>query len=329
MEKKYQLDSVSNLYPSLDSRIWSALHLKHIYTRVHKHKFNFLAMVTGKHRVGKSLTALSFAHVLDPTFADNLETRVVYYADEFMDAMKSLRRNNTIGGAIVWDEAGVGLPSREWYNISNKAVGMACQVFGYLRPIIFFVTQDVSYIDSQVRKLFHGFYEMNRLNSEYAIAKPFNVSYNKRNGKVYYRYSRFRSSDIEQSIGIKVLRRIHVKRPPKSVENHYDRHSKEFKDLIMKQMKQKTEAFEERADEGKKKGIKDIIEELSTEHRDDVEFLSKRSKPDDVILDKNAIRYNFDVSDSKARFIKKKAEIAIRNKMDAEIEDEENKGEER
>ena len=276
-------------------------------------------MVVGKHRTGKSLTALSFSNLLDKTFAPNMEKRVVYYAEDFMRALEEIRQKNIIGGAIVWDEAGVGVPSREWYNISNKAVGLACQVFGRYRPIIFFVTQDVSYIDSQIRKLFHGFYEMQRMSDKYAIAKPFNVSYNKRIGKVYYRYGRFYSTDLEQSIGKRVLKAIKVKRPPQELEKRYDTHSKEFKDLIMEQMKERTESYQDDKDR-KKMDIKDIILEVTKDHYDDSEFLSKRSKPDSIILDKDAIRFHYDISDSKARFVKKQAEVAIKKKHDSEEE---------
>lgn len=297
-------------YQGLDPRIWSWLHLRHIYKRVHELRFNFLGMVVGKHRTGKSLTALSFAHLLDPTFVSNMEDRVVYYAEDFMKALEDIRRKNIIGGAVVWDEAGVGVPSREWYNISNKAVGMAVQVFGRYRPIIFFVTQDVTYIDSQIRKLFHGFYEMQRMSDKYAIAKPFNVSYNKRIGKVYYRYGRFYSTDLSNSIGKRVLKAIKIRRPPQYLEKRYDKHSRDFKDLIMDQMKERTESYQETRDK-KKMEVKDIIAEVVKKHYNNAEFLSKRSTPDNVIFDKDAIRFMYDVSDSKARFIKKQSEVEV------------------
>jgi len=279
-------------------------------------------MVVGKHRTGKSLSALSFSHLLDETFAPNMEKRVVYYAEDFMNALEDIRRKKIIGGAIVWDEAGVGVPSREWYNISNKAVGLACQVFGRYRPIIFFVTQDVTYIDSQIRKLFHGFYEMQRMSDKYAIAKPFNVSYNKRIGKVYYRYGRFYSTDLEHSIGKCVLKAIKLKRPPAELERRYDFHSKDFKDLIMEQMQERTKSYQEERDK-KKLDTKDIIDELSEKHYNNDEFLSKRSKPDNVIFDKDAIRFMYDVSDSQARFIKKQAEVNARKKTEADSDEEE------
>lgn len=260
--------------------------------------------------------------MLDPTFAPNMEDRVVYYAEDFMHALEDIRKKKIIGGAIVWDEAGVGVPSREWYNISNKAVGLACQVFGRYRPIIFFVTQDVSYIDSQIRKLFHGFYEMQRMSEKYAIAKPFNVSYNKRIGKVYYRYGRFYSTNLSQSIGKRVLKAIKLQRPPKRLEKRYDTHSKDFKDLIMEQMQERTEAFQEEKSK-RKIDTKDIIAELAKDHYNDAEFLSKRSKPDSPIFDKDAIRFMYDVSDSKARFIKKQAEVKVKKNLEAIDLDEE------
>lgn len=313
--QRYQLDLVGKHYPKLENKYYSWLHLRHIYRRVHSMNFNYLAMVVGKHRTGKSLTAVGFSHLLDETFAPNLEKRVVYYADEFMMALEDIRKNNIIGGAVVWDEAGVGVPSREWHQISNKAIGMACQVFGRYRPIIFFVTQDVSYIDSQIRKLFHGFYEMQRMSSEYAIVKPFNVSYNKRTGKVYHVYSRMYSNKVDDGVGKRVLKAIHIQRPPKDIEGRYDVHSKNFKDIIMDRMKNQTDQFNEK--EGTKRwDVSEVVEDIIKNNLNNPTFLSKRSKPDDIMLDRDAIHLFYKVPQAKARFIKKQVEYRVNYKGD-------------
>ena len=44
------------------------IYLRYIYKKVHERKFNYLGFITGKHRVGKSTTALALSYVLDPTF---------------------------------------------------------------------------------------------------------------------------------------------------------------------------------------------------------------------------------------------------------------------
>ena len=311
MMENLSLNENIDYFESPDMNMLSTLYLRHIYTRIHSYKHNFLGMITGKHRVGKSLTALSFAHCLDKTFMPNLEERVVFFPDDFMNALQKIKKQNIIGGAIIWDEAGVGIPAREWYNISNKAINYTLQVFGRYRPIVYFVTHDIRYIDSQIRKLFHGFYEMSRFKNKYATAKPFNVSYNKRNGKVYWIYPRLYMKHDDDSYGVQLkLKKINVLRPFKELEDTYEFHSKIFKDKIVEQMQERSENFRDGNINKKRMTIKEIIDTI-VEHKDNPVYLSKRSKEDAIIFDKDSIRVEFDIPDSQARHVKKMAEIKV------------------
>ena len=257
---------------------------------------------------GKSLTAISMSHVLDPTFEANIRKRVVYFPNDFMTALQEIKKKNIIGGAIVWDEAGVGIPAREWYDTANKSISYVLQVFGRYRPIVYFVTQDVSYIDSQARKLFHGFYEMARRGNECAVARPFDVRYNKRTGKVYYVYSRFNMKN-QDAHGIKlILKKINVARPPKELENIYEEHSKIFKDKIVEQMQERAGVSEDKEIDANRMTQEEIVADL-VKNKENKAFLSKRSKEDDIIFETNAIRYHYNIPDGLARFIKRRAEL--------------------
>lgn len=305
---------------TLDSKTVAAIYLRHIYMRVHRYHFNFIAMITGKHRTGKSTTALLLSHLLDKTFDENLEERVVYFPNDFMAALNKIKQKNIIGGAIVWDEAGVGIPSREWYDISNKSISMTLQVFGRYRPIVFFVTPDVSYIDSQARKLFHGFYEMTRLDNKFTTARCFDVRYNKRNAKVYYVYPRFRLKFDGVPCSTLIMKQMKVYPPTTEIEDRYEVHSKQFKDMILQQMEERTTKFHEGSLDARKMTWEQIVKTL-VERKDDPKFLAKRSSEDQVIFDPNAIRFEFDVPAGLAQHIKRKAEIAANQdniKADAE-----------
>jgi hypothetical protein len=295
-------------FPEVDPRILSILYFRHIYRRVHDYKFNFLGFLTGKHRVGKSLNAVNFGTVLDSTFLDNLEDRVVYYASDFTRALKQIRDKHIIGGVVIWDEAGVGVPAREWYNTSNKAIGMTLQVFGRYRPIVFFVTQDMSYIDSQARKLFHGFYEVSRVKNDYSLVKPFNVSYDKKSSKIFFQYSRLFMPNGDAQGSKLVLKKIKVKRPIKEVEDAYEYHSAEFKDIIMNQMQERTEQYEKGRISKKKLSVEEIVQDLQA-HKEDPIYLAKRSHEDNIIFDRDAVRIKYNIPDAQARFIKKQAEL--------------------
>jgi hypothetical protein len=320
MIKELSLNSNLDYFEPYDSKDLATMYFRHLYKRVHIYKFNFLGMITGKHRVGKSLTGLSMAHVLDPTFIDNLEQRVVYFPNDFMRALQSLKNPEkgkpVIGGAIIWDEAGVGIPAREWYETSNKSISYVLQVFGRYRPIVFFVTQDVHYIDSQARKLFHGFYELSRLKNIYAVCRPFDVRYNKRSTKVYYVYSRLHMRN-EDAYGNKlILKKIRIIRPFKEMEVDYEHHSKIFKDKIVEQMQERAELYKKGKIDAKRMTIEEIVQTLLS-NKDNPKFLTKRSKPDSIIFDKDAIRYEFKVPDGQARHIKRRAEVEV-NKIPEE-----------
>ena len=300
----------------------TTLYFRNIYKRIHTFKFNFLGMLTGKHRVGKSLTAICMSDILDPTFKENLEERVVYFPDDFMRALQVIKKKRIIGGAIIWDEAGVGIPAREWYDTANKSISYTLQVFGRYRPIVYFVTQDMSYIDSQARKLFHGFYEMNRVHNKFAIAKPFDVKYNKRSGKVYYVYPRYHMKN-DDAYGSKVIiRKMRIARPYREIEDRYEYHSKIFKDKIVEQMQERSEKYKTGAIDAKRMTFQEVVDSLVAQ-KENVLYLSKRSKPDNVIFDKDAIRHEFDIPDSQARHAKRIAEITA-NKIpeDEQILDE-------
>jgi hypothetical protein len=304
------LNTDLDFFQNLDPKLIATLYLRHIYRRIHNYKFNFLGMITGKHRTGKSLTSLSFAHCLDPTFDKNLEDRVVYYPNDFMTALQKIKMQGIVGGAIIWDEAGVGIPAREWYDISNKSISMTLQVFGRYRPIVFFVTPDVSYIDSQARKLFHGFYELSRFKTEYATARCFDVRYNKRNGKVYYVYSRFHMK-YDGAYGTElILKKLHLKPPLAELEDKYEIHSKIFKDRILEQMKERTTKFDE-GNVNVKKLTMDEIVKILVEKKNDSRFLAKRSTPENIQFDNNTIRFEFDIPAGVASHIKRKAEFEV------------------
>ena len=310
---------VEDLYPDNNPDRILLGYLKSIYLSVHQLKYNFLAVSTGKHRVGKSVSATLLCSILDKTFYPNLEERVVYYPEQFMDAMKDIANKNIIGGAIVWDEAGVGIPARSWYELSNKSINFVTQVMGYLRPIIFFVTQDMTYIDSQPRKLFHAFYECYRNSTQYNFMKPFEIQYDKRKGKIYYKYPRI-SRMVEDIVGSTIkLNKIKVDKPPKEMIDRYEQHSFDFKDRIMLQMEERIRKYDQEETISKKNMTqKEILEKVIGEHK---RYESKRSKLGDPILDYNLIRFDFSIPTPLAKFIKADAERVIKQKQMADFDD--------
>jgi len=303
-------------YPPMkdDAMVLSLLH--NIYKNVHSLKFNYLAMMTGKHRVGKSISTCWFSHLLDKTFWNDFENRVVYTAEQFMEALESLRKKKIIGGAVVWDEAGVGIPSREWYKMSNRAINYAIQVFGYLRPIIFFVTQDMTYIDSQPRKLFHNFFVARRATVSYNIVTPYDVSYDKKTGKIYYYHPRFKQRLPNGAYSKKyVLDSIILPRPPAKFIERYDKHSEPWKDEIMQRMRKETETvkadyvtFQNMTDRERGKWLAENYEDFPI-------LMSKRSKPNNPLFDVDMVASHMGIPVRKAKIACKFASDILLQKI--------------
>ena len=309
---------VEDLYPDIDGDRVFLAYLKSIWYSVYYNQYNFLGVITGKHRVGKSISALMFSTILDKTFYPNLEKRVVYYPEQFMEALRDLAKKKIIGGAIVWDEAGVGITARSWYDMSNKSINFVTQVMGYLRPIIYFVTQDMTYIDSQPRKLFHAFYECSRTSNRYNIVKPFEIHYDKKKGMIYYKYPRI-NKIVEDVIGSKIkLTRIRVAKPPNELIKRYETHSFSFKDKIMEQMEERVKRFDTEEGISKKAMTQsEIVDRVVNNYR---KYEGKKSKYGDPILDKTLIRFDFQIPEPLSKFIKVTAEKKIKTNQLKEMD---------
>ena len=298
--------------PAISGNVATALYLSGIYDAVHRKRFSYLGMFVGRHRSGKSVSAITLASVLDPTFLENLEKRVVYHPDQFMDAVTQLADTNTIGGVIVWDEAGVGLPAREWYDISNRSISFVLQVFGWLRPIVFFVSQDISYIDASARRLFQAFYDMQRPSNDYTNMWAYDIVHNRRTGKMYFYAPRVRVI-LGGGIAMRyVLRRIKIMRPPIDLIQRYNDYSEPWKKKITKEMQARIEHFKDDSIPKKKMTTDEIIRYVVEHYRD---YLTSRASPEMPRLSDELIQLDFNIPGKLARAIKLRAEQLILRRL--------------
>lgn len=295
-------------------------YLRDIYRGVHIKKFSFLATVTGRHRVGKSVTAVALADLLDPTFKKNLEKRVVYTPYEFSQAIQDLANSTpkVIGGCVVWDEANLGLSSRDWYTQANKHINFTVQAFGFLRPIILFVTQDVTFIDSQPRKLFHAFMEVNRTNNQYCNIRPFFVSINKRSGKMFYSYPRMKMGADRGGGRVIKMKPLRLLQPPKDLLDRYDTHSVKRKSTLMRENAEVIQHMRKKAkEENKQEYLSDdeIVDHCIAERNNPV-FINSKGQFND-----NTISEEFGVTIKKARYLKARADAQLKTLLEEGVEE--------
>ena len=183
--------------------------IQQIRSRLLKQNKNWLAVVCGETGSGKSYSAIKIAAAIDDSFSIE---KIVFNAD---DLIKLLQGNYPPGTAIVFDEAGVGLPAREWYSIQNKILGYVLQTFRYKNYAVIFTVPSIDFIDIQARKLFHAYIEtcgISRKNKtvtlKYKIPK-----YNNQKNKWLWYYPR---------ISGKVLKRIIVSKPDWRILKEYE-----------------------------------------------------------------------------------------------------------
>jgi len=112
-----------------------------------KNRQHFIVLIVGRPGSGKSYTALRIAELVDENFT--LEN-VAYTPKEFISLVKNRRE----GSAIVFDEAGVAIYSREWQKKINRAFAKLIQVLRYKCLGIIFTTPHALFLDKAVRVLF-------------------------------------------------------------------------------------------------------------------------------------------------------------------------------
>lgn len=141
-------------------------------------------LIIGAPRTGKSYAALRIAELLDPAFTVE---HVVWTIPQFLELINSDKLKD--GSAIIFDEAGVSINARNWYEKTNKEAMMILQTYGYRHFIVIFTTPSMSYLDSQSRKLFNYSIEtlgVNTRDNTSKVKMRF-MQHNPLEGKVYFK----------------------------------------------------------------------------------------------------------------------------------------------
>jgi hypothetical protein len=207
----------------IDPVFWTWLRKRQL--RLITHNQNWLCLVTGGTGSGKSYSAGQIANLMDPTFLPTIiekgiKSRVAIGRSE--DFMRIINDSDIRKGQVVlFDEAGVGIPSREWWDECNRMIDYVMQTFRHMNLGVIFTTPDMGYVDSHARKVFHDYLEA--MNIDYAkkqvVLKPLEMQNNPQAGKIYYHYPKYKGA---------TLTRIRIGMPPKEFVDLYEPYKKEF-----------------------------------------------------------------------------------------------------
>jgi len=203
MKRRFQTDKVNpealNIFVA---RIKSRL--------LYKNK-NWLAIVCGETGSGKSYSAISIAKLVGG------RVFIVFTALEFLELLNSGKLQR--GDVIIFDEAGVGMSSREWYSVQNKLLGSILQTFRNLNLAVIFTVPNLSFVDVQARKLFHTYLETAYLDYEKEIAflRVHDIQVNSRLDRIYYKKPKVRIAN-----GVFKMSHLAIPKPDPEMLEYYE-----------------------------------------------------------------------------------------------------------
>lgn len=163
-----------------------------MWKKVHVKRKNQLIGVVGDTGSGKSYSSMKISECLDDEFIGQAAVdHIVFSISDFIKLFNEKLKAGTlrIGETWIIDEAGTSdsMSSKKWYDAKIQGINDILQMFRYLRPIVFFITPDASFITKDTRKLFHAIFQTNGIDEEKQVChiKPQFIQINRLTGKVY------------------------------------------------------------------------------------------------------------------------------------------------
>lgn len=285
------------------------------YRRVKGLRKTLIMHVSGEHQSWKSIFASRLAFTLDPTFTkpcptiddatDNFRKRVIHSPESFLDAIQDIQQNNIFGAALVIDEAGASMNKQAYYEKIIQAVNKTIQILGKYRVIIIFVSPVRDFIVASLRKMTHVYIHADRYSNEFTHLTVYNIKFNPYKEVPYKEKIRIRL------FGSKIIvPNIKLYKSPTWLIDKYHIIEDERKPALLEQIREDGMAGEiqkkERVDTGKI--IADVVERWD-------EFKGKKMLFGTISLHTGTISEKFNLSQFKASYIKRAAEVILEQKL--------------
>ena len=258
---------------------------------------NWLAIICGETGSAKSYNALSIADRICPR-GISARRCVVFNPVQFLNRVTE-RKDLKKGDIIIFDEAGVGMSSREWYSVQNKLLGSVLQTFRNLNVGVIFTTPNLSFVDVQARKLFHNYFETAYIDykKEIAYMKAYEIQHNSRYDKTYYKHPRIKDA----SGRVVSVSYLGIPKPRKDLILEYEQMKSEYTEqLNSKALETLTMPKEKKST---KLDYKSLAEDIKGRHK---EFINRKGR-----IDTDLIAADLRISPTVARVIKKTVERDI------------------
>lgn len=222
---------------------------------------------TGDTGSGKSYSALSLGEEIDQGFTVE---RVVFTPLDFIRLVNS---NLPKGSVVLFDDAGLGIPAREWADIGPKIFGKLYQGFRFKNLISIITVPDLDFIESQSRRLMHILLEAT---DTQGIMKPFRPYKPFRGSdKLGFKYPTMKKNGKE--VKVKTAK-FHL--PSKELVQAYEDKKKEWMEKSFREFEEELD-FQEKLKEHNAEERKKEMERWLTR---DVKKQKKEAKRKQIVL---------------------------------------------
>jgi hypothetical protein len=224
--------------------------LKPIYRRVHFQNKMFSACIVAEPGSGKSYCAIDFAWLLDrgendkPRFSMD---RVCFSASQFAEVIS---KDWPKGTAIIMDDAGLNLYSREAMNRTVRQIAKVFQSCRYKNLVVFLTLPTLAMLDKTVRTLLNAYIEPVEIiaDIEKVRAKFHFVETNPKTGKIYYNRPEMRSYVLHPCgrslLSLRKVDSVLIDKPPMDLVDDYEKQKKLYLDEWNRQNVEKIRGFE-------------------------------------------------------------------------------------
>lgn len=195
-----------------------------------KRNQSILALWVGETGTGKSYSAISCAIKIDPSF--NVD-RIVFDTKSFLHLINS---GLPKGSVIIYDDAGLGISNKDWYNEQVKVFGKVVQSYRVKQIITFITTPDISFIENQSRTLLNLLMQSDPIKQGTFYPKiPYKPrNYSLKSGNTYYIYPRTLMRDEKNNLIKTRIQKIQIPLPPEPIVEAYEKKKEGYIDEYYK-----------------------------------------------------------------------------------------------
>jgi len=196
---------------------------------------NLIMIFNGGTGSGKSWASLRCACDLSEHFKTpfSISGNVDFSFESLLKKMY-LPENNKPGTVFIQEEvgsAGSGASSREWQSKANKFFNSFLQTSRHKRQILIMNCPSFGYLEAGSRQLVHFQLESMGINpiTKQSAFKPFAIQCNRRTGKLYYKYLRYKHEGGRKRVNI-----MRFGLPPDDIIRDYENEKTKFTDKLNK-----------------------------------------------------------------------------------------------